>query len=137
MPTPTEERTRLRRGRASFLRAGLARFLTILAAIAAVSAAAASLVGLANGSSVPRAIAIGWYCAGAFALFVGFVASSRGPTRDAESGGWAPVSLRARSLRWASRTEQEESLNLAAILVAIGVVLIVLGVGIDPIHALF
>lgn len=137
MPTPSEERTRLRRGRASFLRAGLARFLTILAVIAAVSAAAAALVGLGLGGSIERAVAIGWYLAGAFALFVGFIASTRGPTRAADSGGWAPLSLRGRSLRWASRTEQDDSLNISAILVAIGFVLIVLGVAIDPIHALF
>jgi hypothetical protein len=119
------------------IRAGVARFLTILLVIAVASAAAAVLLGLGLGGSLERAVAIGWYLAGASALFIGFIASTRGPTRAADSGGWAPVSLRGRSLRWASRTEQDDSLNISAILVAIGFVLIVLGVAVDPIHALF
>jgi hypothetical protein len=119
------------------IRAGLARAAKLFLAAALASGAVALLVGLGLGAGAERALSVGWTCAGAFALLLGFLASSRGPTRSAESGNWAPISMRGRSLRWASRREQEESLGLSAVLVALGLLLIVLGVLVDPRHRLF
>jgi hypothetical protein len=119
------------------IRAGLARALKLLLAAAAASAAVALAVGLANGSSLTRSVSVGWYCSGALLLAFGLVASSRGPTRDTDSGAWSPITLRNRSLRWATRSEQEESLEVSAVLVVLGLVLIVLGVAVDPRHPLF
>jgi hypothetical protein len=42
-----------------------------------------------------------------------------------------------RRLRWATRDEQEESINSSAVFVVLGVVLIVLGAASDNRHALF
>jgi hypothetical protein len=119
------------------IRAGIARATKLALLLAGVTAAAALLVGLATGASVGRAVSVGWYCAGAFLLLLGFVASSRGPTRAEDTGGWSPVSLTGRSLRWASRAEQEESIGIGVLLVVIGLALILLGVAVDPRHALF
>ena len=114
------------------IRAGLARALRLLVAVAAATAVVSILVGLALGAGLDRALSVGWYCAGAFALLVGFVASSRGPTRGAD----IPTG-RVRARRWATRNEQEETINLSAALVALGFVLIVLGVLVDRRHPLF
>ena len=102
-----------------------------------MSGAVALLVGLVVGAGLEHALAIAWYATGSFVLLIGFVASSRGPTRSADSGAWAPVSARGRTLRWATRSEQEDSLNLSAVLVALGLVLLVLGVAVDGRHRLF
>jgi uncharacterized membrane protein len=119
------------------IRAGLARVARLFLALAVGSGAIALVVGLLLGADAGRAVALGWYLMGIFLLLVGFVASSRGPTRSSDSGSWSPISLTGRSLRWATRSEQEESLNLSAVLVVLGFVLIVLGVAVDPRHPLF
>jgi hypothetical protein len=114
------------------VRAGLARALRLFVAVAGGTAIVSVLAGLAFGTGLDRALSLGWYCAGAFALLVGFVASSRGPTRSAET-----LSSRVRARRWATRDEQEESINLSAVIVALGFLLIVLGVLADRRHPLF
>jgi hypothetical protein len=114
------------------IRAGLARALRLLVAIAAATAVVSILVGLALGVGIDRALSVGWYCVGAFALLAGFVASSRGPTRGADL-----LSSRVRARRWATREEQEDSLNLSAALVVLGFALVVLGVLADRRHPLF
>jgi uncharacterized membrane protein HdeD (DUF308 family) len=119
------------------IRAGLARALKLLVLAIVVPGAVALLIGLVAGTSVSHALALAWYAAGAFVLLVGFAASSRGPTRSSDTGAWAPVSARGRMLRWATRSEQEDSLNVSAVLVALGVVLLVLGVAVDGRHRLF
>jgi uncharacterized membrane protein HdeD (DUF308 family) len=119
------------------IRAGLARALRLFAVTIVVSGVIALLIGLVVGTSPDRALAVGWYATGSLVLLVGFVASVRGPTRSVDSGAWAPVSARGRMLRWATRSEQEDSLNLSAVLVALGVVLLVLGVAVDGRHRLF
>jgi hypothetical protein len=118
------------------IRAGLARALKLYLGVAAVSGALSLAIGLASGSAVSRAVSVGWYCSGALLLALGLVASSRGPTRAADTGAWAPVTLRKRSLRWATRSEQDESLAVSALLVVLGLLLIVLGVAVDPLHPL-
>jgi hypothetical protein len=119
------------------IRAGLARASKLFLGAAAVSAALSLLIGLVVGSSVARAVSVGWYGGGALLLALGFVASSRGPTRTEDSGAWSPVTLRNRSLRWATRSEQEESIGVSAVLVLLGLVLIALGVLVDPRHPVF
>jgi hypothetical protein len=119
------------------IRAGLARAAKLFLGVALASGAVSLLAGVALGARWARALSVGWYCAGAFVLLLGFLASSRGPTRAAETGSWAPVTLRNRSLRWATRSEQEESIGVSAVLVLLGLVLIVLGVAVDPRHPLF
>jgi hypothetical protein len=119
------------------IRAGLARALKLFVGVAAATAAVSLAIGIANGSSVPRAISVGWYCSGAFLLALGFIASSRGPSRNADSGAWSPVTLRNRSLRWATRAEQEDSLRVSVLLVVLALLLIFLGMAADPRHPVF
>ena len=119
------------------IRAGLARVAKLFVGVALASGAGAALIGAAAGAGLARSLSVGWYCAGALVLLLAFVTSSRGPTRSAEGEPRTPVSLRARSLRWASRDEQEEALSVSALLVVLGVALIALGVLVDPVHPVF
>src|SRR5581483_5465796 len=132
LSTPPDERTGPGPGRASMVRAGVARAGRLFLAVAAASAVAALLIGLAVGAGAARAVSVGWYGTGAAVLLLGFLASRRGPTRAAEPGG-----LRLRTRRWATRAEQEDALKLSAVLVVLGIVLIALGVVVDPRHRLF
>lgn len=119
------------------IRAGLARALQLFLAVAVASGLVSLVAGVVAGASAARAVSVGWYCTGAFLLALGLIASSRGPTRSVEGGSWSPVSMRGRKLRWASRSEQEDSINVSAVLVALGLVLIVAGVAVDPRQRLF
>jgi uncharacterized membrane protein HdeD (DUF308 family) len=118
------------------VRAGLARVARLFLFVTVASGAVALALGTVLGAGAARSVSVGWYLAGIFLLLTGFVTSSRGPTRSTETGSWSPISLGGRSLRWATRSEQEESLNLSAVLVVLGFVLIVLGVVVDPRHPL-
>ncbi len=85
----------------------------------------ALLIGLIVGSSVGRALSVGWYCVGSVLLISGFFVGNRGPARP-QGEGWSAFSLQ-RWVRWASPDEQRESLSFSALLVVFGFVLIVLG----------
>jgi hypothetical protein len=114
------------------IRAGLARALKLLVAVAAGTAAASLLLGLAVGAGADRSLTLGWYLCGSLALVIGFAASLRGPTRATGT-----TERRMRHRRWATRGEQEESINFSALLVALGVALIVLAVVADRRYPLF
>ena len=86
------------------------------------AAAILSLVfGTAAGASADRSVSLGLYGVGSFLLLAGFVIGSRGPAR-LERG------LR---LRFANTRERESTVNAAAVFVAVGFVLIVLGLAVD------
>jgi hypothetical protein len=117
----------------------LRRFAILLIAIGVGTLVASILVGLLLGASLPRSIALGYYLVGCFLLLAGFFFGNRGPVRpkgDVDTGG---MFMRAatRRLRWATRDEQEESINSSAVFVLLGVALIVLGAASDNRHALF
>jgi hypothetical protein len=115
--------------RASLLAAGARRFVVLLLVIAGVTAAASFVLGLAAGVSTSRAVSLGFYLVGSFLTVAGFFLGNRGPARltsDPQEG----LDV-GRRVRWASRDERVTALNESAIFVAIGVVLLVLGVLVD------
>jgi hypothetical protein len=113
------------------LLAAARRFLTLLGAIAASTAAVSALLGLLAGSSVLRAVSLGFYVVGALILLTGFFFGNRGPARlrpEEGGGGISPLGyLGSRRLRWATREEQGEAINMSAVLVSLGFALIILG----------
>jgi hypothetical protein len=113
------------------LRAAAARFAKLFLLAALGSAAIALPLGLALGASVSRSLSLGWYAVGAFCMLGGFLVGNRGPARSADQQGRMPLSFRGRSLRWATRQEQEESINFSAVLIALGFALILLGIAAD------
>jgi hypothetical protein len=117
----------------------LRRFAILLIAIGVGTVVVSILAGLLLGASLPRSIALGYYVVGCFLLLAGFFFGNRGPVRpkgDVDTGGMF-MRPAARRLRWATRDEQEESINSSAVFVLLGVVLIVLGAASDNRHALF
>jgi hypothetical protein len=102
------------------------RFGIVVGSIVAGTAAVALLLGVAFGSTVSRSLSLGWYIVGSVLLVSGFFVGNRGPARP-EGEGWGAFSMR-RWVRWATPDEQRETLSLSAVLVALGFLLIVLGV---------
>ena len=116
------------------LRAAIRRFVVLLAGIAGITAVLSLLGGLLGGSSVERAVAVGFYLVGSFMLIAGFFIGNRGPVRPKGTG---PMFFGSRIMRWATPLEREESLNESALLVALGFVLIIIGVAVDSRTGLF
>ena len=111
------------------------RFGILLAALVAGTGLFALVLGLAFGSTVSRALSLGWYIVGSVLLISGFFVGNRGPTRPQGEGFLGPFSMR-RWVRWATPDEQRESISLSAVLVIMGFVLIALGVLADTRYAI-
>src|SRR5438876_2700056 len=105
------------------LLAALRRFLVLVAGAAAATALVSLAIGTLSGASASRSLSLGFYLVGAFALIAGFFVGNRGPARPrAEFHLFGP-----RIMRWATKEETEEAINLSAVLVALGFTLILLG----------
>jgi hypothetical protein len=117
------------------------RRLAALVILGSVLTALLSLpIGLLFGASAERALTIGFYLVGCFLMVVGFFAGNRGPARvKSETAGPAllPFTFSGRRLRWATQGEQHETINNSAIFVTLGLILVVIGLLIDPNHTLF
>jgi hypothetical protein len=116
----------------------LRRFAQLLVAIGVPTVAGSILFGLLLGASLPRSIALGFYLVGSFLMVAGFFFGNRGPVRPkgaADIGGLLPTG--SRRLRWATRQESDDAINFSAVFVALGFVLILLGIASDNKHALF
>jgi hypothetical protein len=114
-------------------------FVTVLAL--GVTVILSLLLGLLIGSSVNRALTLGFYLGGCFLLVVGFFIGNRGPARikgeDTLGPTMVPVpGAGARRLRWATLTEQNETINNSAVFISLGLLLVALGAIIDTRHSL-
>jgi hypothetical protein len=116
----------------------LRRFVVLLLSVGGATAAVSALLGLATGSSLSRSVSLGFYLIGCFLLIAGFFVGNRGPvrTRGDETAGMASF-LTNRRLRWATGTEQEESLNMSGVFIALGFAIVMLGVLTDMRHSVF
>jgi hypothetical protein len=120
------------RSTGSVVRAAAKRFTLLLLGIAGGTALCSLLLGFAAGSGVSRSISLGFYVVGSFLLIAGFFVGNRGPARVKGDPGFSMFGFfRDRRLRWASGAEQLESLSLSFVFVALGLVLIILGVVTD------
>jgi hypothetical protein len=115
------------------------RFVILLGSVAALVTAASVGLGLALGSSLTRAVSVGFYLVGAFLLVAGFFMGSRGPTRlRGEPGDEGPWGLgRKRGVRLATSEERRDALATTAIFVTLGLALIVVGVIADSRYDLY
>jgi hypothetical protein len=120
------------RSTGSVVRAAAKRFTLLLLGIAGGTVLCSLLIGLAAGSGVSRSISLGFYVVGSFLLISGFFVGNRGPVRVKGDPGFSMFGFfRDRRLRWASGSEQVESLSLSFVFVALGLVLIILGIVTD------
>jgi hypothetical protein len=117
------------RPRLAQLGAAARRFVVLLAGVAATTAVISILVGLLVGSSLDRALSVGFYLAGCFLLVGGFFLGNRGPVRP--KGEEGPSMFGPRFMRWATPAEREDTINSSAVFVTIGFVLLLLGVLVD------
>ena len=94
-----------------------------------------SSLGLVFGSSVGRALSLGWYIVGSFLLIGGFFVGNRGPARP-QGEGWSAVfaqPLGALGRRRTSSTSRSRSRRSSS---CSGFVLIALGALADPRYSL-
>jgi hypothetical protein len=121
--------------RTALLAAALRRFVLLVVVVAAGTALVSLVLGLLFGAGVSRSISLGFYGVGSVILILGFFAGNRGPARVKGEPGVGLI--RSRRVRWASGTEQSESINLSFVFVALGALLIVFGVLADTRYSLF
>jgi hypothetical protein len=113
-------------------------FLVLLAS--AVTTVLSLLFGLLVGARLDRAIAVGFYGLGCFLMVSGFFLGNRGPARvKSDTAGSSILPLPGfgpRTLRWATRDEQEETINNSAVFIVLGLILVLIGVAVDSQHSL-
>lgn len=100
--------------------------------------AGAALVGLVAGAVLKqgarRDLAVGFYLSGTGLLALALLLGTRPPVkfREGRGDGAIPSGLFDRGVRWASREEQNEAINVPALFVTLGLCLIVIGAVFDP-----
>jgi hypothetical protein len=129
---PSGDQSASGRSTGAVLRAAARRFSLLLVAVAGGTALVSLLLGLALGAAITRSISLGFYLVGSFLLISGFFVGNRGPVRVKGDPGVGVFGFfRNRRLRWATGSEQFESLSLSFVFVVLGLLLIVLGVVTD------
>jgi hypothetical protein len=106
----------------------LRRLLVLLVGTSAAVTVISLLLGAALGSSATRSISLGFYLAGAALVLGGFFFGNRGPFRTVGERG--PFEL-GRALRPATPDEMREAINMSAVFVALGFVLMAIGAAVD------
>ena len=110
------------------------RIAVIFAALTGGTVVVSLVIGLAAGSSAARSVSVGLYSAGAVLLAGCFVVGARGPLRGvAQTGETVPV-FGARRIRRATGLERSDATQIAILLFALGLGLIVVAALIDPAH---
>jgi uncharacterized membrane protein YczE len=106
----------------------LRRLLMLLVGISLAVAVVSLLLGALLGSSAARSISLGFYLAGAALVLGGFFFGNRGPFRTVGERG--PFEF-GRALRRATPDEMREAVNMSAVFVVLGFVLIAIGAAVD------
>jgi hypothetical protein len=112
------------------LLAAARRFVVLLALLGGGTVVVAALAGAITGASLDRAVSLGLYATGSVLLLGGFLLGNRGPLRRVAAEDDAPLTV-GRALRRADAEELRESVNLTAVLITLGLVLLLTGVAID------
>jgi len=120
--------------------AAIRRLVLLVAGCSIVVAAVSALLGALIGASLDRAVALGFYGLGCFLMVSGFFVGNRGPARvKSETAGSSILPLPGmgdRRLRWATLDEQNETINNSAVFIALGLILVLIGVLVDSHHSL-
>ena len=118
------------------LSAGLRRLFGFAAGTTVLVAVCSVVLGLLLGADPRRSISVGLYGVGSLFVIVGVFYGVRPPVRTTGGGGspgiFGSMAAGGGIARWADRDDIEESLGLSAVFVSIGLLLIVIGVAVDP-----
>jgi len=126
------------------LRGALRRIAILVAVIVGLTAAASLVLGALAGANLLRALADGFYVAGAAVLIGSFALGLRGPVRadwgegEGPEGAIPPMrgglfgSVFPRAVRRTTPDERTESRRNSIGLFALGIGLILIGAGFDP-----
>ena len=122
-----------------------ARRIVLLFGLATIAIAAVSaLIGLAFGGPATRSASTGLYLVGCFLIVLGVFAGVRGPLRpagDAEDvepmGALLGVGIFSKGSRHATTDERGDARSTAWLFLALGLVMVVVGIAVDPRTSLF
>jgi len=114
------------------LRGGARRIALLYGGLIATAVAVSAFFGLATGSSVARAVAVGLYVAGALLLVGCFVTGARGPLRGVSRTGETVPLMGARGVRKATPDERSDAARTSLLLFGMGLGLIVIAALVDP-----
>jgi hypothetical protein len=111
--------------------AALRRLTGLFVLATTVTLLGALVFGIALGADAQRSLSLGFYLVGSFLLVAGFFVGNRGPVRLRGGDDDRSFFFGSRFVRWASPSEREENINLSAIFVVLGFLLILIGVAAD------
>ena len=88
-----------------------------------------------TGDAVQRGLAVGFYAFGAGLCALAFLVGSRPPVRGKSDGGFIGFGRwMGGGVRWSTRKEHVEALNVPALLAILGICLILIGIAVDNRH---
>lgn len=116
--------------------AGARRFTIILGGVLVGTGIPAVLVGLALGVEIRRAVSVTFYCVGAALLAGTVITGVRGPLRADYKTEPGPLGrlVAPRNIRRATMEERSEGTRLAVFLFAVGMLVLLAGAALDPVH---
>ena len=120
--------------------AAIRRLVVLVVLCSALTVVVSVALGLLAGSSLDRAVSLGFYGLGCFLMVAGFFIGNRGPSRvKSETAGSTMLPIPGfgnRKLRWATLDEQHETINNSAVFIILGLILVLIGVVVDSRHSL-
>lgn len=111
----------------------LRRFAAVVGSAAVGAALLGLVIAAVSHEDVRRGLAVGFYVCGAALCGIGVLLGVAPPVRGKKDGGFIGFGrwMGSGGVRWATRAEREDSINGPALLLSVGVVLILIGAGVD------
>jgi hypothetical protein len=119
------------------VRGAARRIVVLVAVVFGVTAAVSALLGLLAGSSLDRAVSVGFYLVGSLFIILGFFSGVRGPLRprgrdDASSpGALFGMGIFSSGARMATADERIDARATAWLFLLLGIGLVLAGVLVD------
>ena len=110
------------------------RLALVLLVVFGLTIVISFVVGWLLGAEAQRSVSLGLDMVGIFFLVIGFFVGMRGPVR---LGGSDMPGAARRAARLADPDERVETINVSALLVTVGFVLVFVGLALDPRYSLF
>jgi len=109
------------------LLAAIRRLVVLFLVLGVSTTIISAALGVLFSTPLSRSVSLGFTVVGSFMLVTGFFVGSRGPVRLVRRDEGS-----LKGARLAIPAERDEAINVSAFFVAVGFVLIVIGIAIDP-----